>query len=57
MTQFSISHFSAFQVFLLILCSLLGNARDVTAKQMDGAFPIILTLASTRNQHAGCCFQ
>ena len=40
MTQFYISYFSALQVLLLILCSLLGNTRDVTPKQMDGAVPI-----------------
>jgi hypothetical protein len=39
MTQFSISYFSALQVLLLVLFSLLGNTRDVTATQMDGAFP------------------
>jgi hypothetical protein len=33
-------YFSTFQVLLLILCSLLGNTRDVTAKQMDGSLPI-----------------
>jgi len=57
MTQFSVSYFSPFQVHLLILCSLLGNARDVTAKQMDGAVPVIRTLASSRYQHAACCFE
>jgi len=40
MNQVSISYFTAFQVLLLILCSLLGNARDVTENQIDGAVPI-----------------
>jgi len=57
MTQFSISCFSPFEIVLLILFSLLGNARDVTAKQMDGAVPVIRTLASSRYQHAACCFE
>jgi hypothetical protein len=57
MAEFSIYNFSAFLVLLLILCSLLGNARDVTAKQMDGAVPKIRTLASNRYQHAACCFR
>ena len=57
MTQFSISYFSPFQVLLLILSFMLGNARDITAKQKDGAVPIIRTLASSRYQHAACCFE
>jgi hypothetical protein len=45
------------QVLLLILCSLLGNTRDVTAKQMDGAVPIFWSAVSSRYQHAACYFE
>jgi len=40
MTYGFICYLQTLQVLFLILCSLGGNTRDVTAIQMDGAVPI-----------------
>jgi len=37
MAEIFIYNFSAFQIFLLILCSLICNDREVTAKKIDVA--------------------
>jgi hypothetical protein len=49
--------FSNLQLYLLILCSLGGNNRDVTAKQMDGSIPVSWSAVSSRYQDAAWCVE
>jgi hypothetical protein len=46
---------STSQVLLMILCSVAGNTRDVTTKQMDRSHPVPPPAANSRYQHAVCC--
>ena len=47
--------FKHYNFVLLILRSVGGNTRDVTAKQTDGSLPVTWSAVSSRYQHAACC--